>query len=184
LQVRLVYPRRLCTPIHTPHASKGKRFELENKERKAILEMKIMMSYHDLPEIHDYFSNEPDLRVQPITETMPRDRFYSIRRGLYFANNHDAPDKKGPNTQQSLETSSTDQTFQCCFPKCHGFNFEHEIDQGMTKSKGNHVLKQYMKQIPIQRGFKHWCCNYSKTGCLCQLDIYVGKKTAALELGS
>jgi len=105
-----------------------------------------MMSYHDLPEIHDYFSTEPDLRVQPITETMPRDRFYSIRRGLYFANNHDAPDKKGPNTQQSLETSSTDQTFQCCFPKCHGFNFEHEIDQGMTKSKGNHVLKQYMKQ--------------------------------------
>ena len=57
----------------------GKAFEIENEEMKAFLGMNVMMSYHDvLPEIHDYFSNESDLRVQPIAETMVRDRFYSI----------------------------------------------------------------------------------------------------------
>ena len=46
-----------------------------------------------------------------------------------------------------------------------------------------HIMKQYMKQKPIQRGFKHWCRDDSKTGYLFQFDIYVGKKTASLELG-
>ena len=40
---------------------------------KGFLEMNIMMSYRVLPEIHDCFSNEPDLRVPPIAETMPRE---------------------------------------------------------------------------------------------------------------
>ena len=51
-----------------------------------------MMSYHVLPEIHD---DEPNLRVQPIAETMPRDRFYSIRRALLLQI-MEAPDKKDP----------------------------------------------------------------------------------------
>jgi len=55
-----------------------------------------MMSYHVVPKIHDYFSNEPDLHVQTISETIPRDRFYLIRIALHFANNDEAPDKKNP----------------------------------------------------------------------------------------
>jgi len=51
---------------------KGKPFELEDRKMNAFLGMNITMSYHVL--------NEADLRVQPIAETMPRDRFYSIRR--------------------------------------------------------------------------------------------------------
>ena len=71
--------------MHYMHP-KGITFETENEEIKAFLGISIMMSHHVLPEIHDYFSNEPDLRVQPIAETMRRDRFYSIRRALHFAN--------------------------------------------------------------------------------------------------
>ena len=40
-----------------------------------------------------------------------------------------------------------------------------------------------MKQKPIQRGFKHWCRNDSRTGYLYQFDIYAGKKTASPEFG-
>ena len=43
--------------------------------------------------------------------------------------------------------------------------------------------KTVYKAKPIQRGFKYWCCNDSKTGYLYQFDIYVGKKTASPELG-
>ena len=43
--------------------------------------------------------------------------------------------------------------------------FEQAIDERITKSKGNHIMKQY------------------KTGYLYQFDIYVAKKTASPELG-
>ena len=34
-------------------------------------------------------------------------------------------------------------------------NIEQTIDERMTKFRGNHVMKQYMKQKQIQWGFKH-----------------------------
>ena len=65
----------------------GKPFEIENKEIKAFVGMNTMMSYHVLPKTHNYFSIEPDLRIQPIlTECMAT--------SLRCANNDEAPDKK------------------------------------------------------------------------------------------
>ena len=53
----------------------------------------------------------------------------------------------------------------------------------MTKFNGHHVMKQYMKDKPIKRGFKHWCRNDSKTGYMLEFNIYVGKKTIRIEHG-
>ena len=161
---------------------KGITFETENEEMKAFLGISIMMSYHVLPETHDYFSNEPDLRVQPIAETMPRDRFYSIRRALHFANNDEAPDKKDLTHNKAWKLRPLIKHFNAAFQNATSPTFEQAIDERMTKFKGYHIMKQYMKQKPIQRGFKHWCRNDSKTGYLFQFDIYVGK-TASPELG-
>ena len=66
-----------------------------------------MMSYHVLPEIHSCFFNVPDLRVRPITETMPRDKLYTIRIALHFVNNDEPPDQK-LSIRQSLKTLSLD----------------------------------------------------------------------------
>lgn len=161
----------------------GKAFEIENEEMKAFLGMNVMMSYHVLPEIHDYFSNEPDLRVQPIAETMVRDRFYSIRRSLHFSNNDEAPDKKDPTHDRAWKLRPLIKHFNAAFQNAMSPTFEQAIDERMTKFKGHHIMKQYMKQKPIQRGFKHWCRNDSRTGYLYQFDIYAGKKTASPEFG-
>ena len=68
-----------------------------------------------LPETHDYFSKEPDLRVQPIVKTMTRDRFYSIQRALHFANNDEAPDRKDPVHDRALKIRPLIKHFNAAF---------------------------------------------------------------------
>ena len=63
---------------------------------RAFIGMSIMMSYNILREIHDYFSKEADLRVDPIAEAITRDRVYTIRTALHFANNLECPDRNDP----------------------------------------------------------------------------------------
>ena len=74
----------------------GKPFEIEKDEMRAFIGINILMSYKINPETHDYFSTEPDLRVDPIAEPMTRNRFYAIRTALHFANNLECPDKSDP----------------------------------------------------------------------------------------
>lgn len=163
---------------------KGIPFKIEKNEMKAFIGINIMMSYHVLPELRDYFSNEPDLRVQPIAETMTRDRMYSIRKALHFSDNSKAPDK--------LQNSFYDRAwkirplidhFNAAFQNAMSPTFEQAIDERMVKFKGQNIMKQYMKDKPIQRGFKHWCRNDAKSGYLFEFDIYVGRRTSTTEVG-
>jgi len=61
------------------------------------------------------------LRVQPIAETIPRDRFYSIRRALHFANNDEAHDKKDPAHDRAWKLHPLIK--YPTLPKCHDSNF-------------------------------------------------------------
>ena len=50
------------------------------------------------------------------------------------------------------------------------------IDEHMVKFKGNHSMKQYIKNKPIKWGFKMWMRCDAVTGYLYKYDIYTGKK--------
>ena len=45
----------------------------------------------------------------------------------------------------------------------------------MTKFKGKHSARQYLKNKPIKWGFKWWCRADSKNGYLHQFDLYLEK---------
>ena len=53
---------------------------------------------------------------------------------------------------------------------------KQSIDEHMTKFKGHHSCKQYIKNKPIKWGFKWLCRCSSKTGYLFELDLYLRKK--------
>ena len=72
--------------------------------------------------------------------------------------------------------------FNAAFQNAMRPTFEQAIDKRMTKFKGNHIIKHYMKQKPIQRGFKYWCHNDVKTGYLYQFDDKYFGKTVSLDL--
>ena len=50
------------------------------------------------------------------------------------------------------------------------------IDEHVTKFKGRHSSKQYIKNKPIKWGFKWWFRCSSKTGYLYDFDLYLRKK--------
>ena len=50
------------------------------------------------------------------------------------------------------------------------------IEEHITKFKGRLSCKQYIKNKLTKRDFK-WCCRCcSKTGCLYEFDLFLGKK--------
>lgn len=52
---------------------------------------------------------------------------------------------------------------------------EQAVDEHMTKFKGKHSAKQYLKNKPIKWGFKWWFRACSKTGYLYEFQLYLGK---------
>ena len=179
---------KLLTNIIVPQSikymqQKGNVFTTNKDEISAFIGVSVMMTYHVLPEIRDYFSNEPDLRVNMIADTMIRDRFYLIRRALHFSGNNQAPNKENYNYDRAWKIRPLIDHFNIAFQNAKNATYEQTIDERMTKFKGQNSMKQYMKDKPIQRGFKHWCRNDAKSGYLFEFDIYVGKKTNKTEVG-
>jgi len=90
---------------------------------------------------------------------------------LHFANNDEAPDKKDPAHDRDWKHRPLIKHFNAAFQNAASLTFEQTIDERITKFRGYHVTKQYMKQKPIQRCFKPWYRNDSKTGNLYQFAI-------------
>ncbi|GBP93434.1 PiggyBac transposable element-derived protein 2 [Eumeta japonica] len=70
----------------------GREFTIEPEEMKAFFGMNLVMGYHVLPSLRDYWSTEPDMGVPFISNVMPRARFEEIRRNLHFCNNDEVRD--------------------------------------------------------------------------------------------
>lgn len=60
-------------------------FTTTNEEMKAFLGVKLVMSYHVLPALINYWSMLPDLGVPFIASVMPLHRFEQLRSALHFA---------------------------------------------------------------------------------------------------
>ena len=122
---------------------------------RAFIKINITMSCNVNQEIHDSFSKEPDLRVDPFEKAIKRDRFYAIRTALYFANNLDCPDQIDPLHDRAWKIWALIIHFNKAFQTAMSPTYEKVIDERMTKFKGHHAIKQYMKDKPIKLGFKH-----------------------------
>ena len=54
---------------------------------RAFIRMQIVMGYHTLPSIQDYWSSDPTLGVLFISSIMPLKRFEELHAYLHFNNN-------------------------------------------------------------------------------------------------
>ena len=61
---------------------KGMVFNAKINERKGFIGINSFMGYHTLPSIRNYWSRDPGLGVKVVSDVMPRDRFFEIRRLL------------------------------------------------------------------------------------------------------
>ena len=128
------------------------------------------MGIHRLPEYTDYWSTDRLLGVQAVKDTMPFNRFKSLRRYLHCDDNTCIVDSKKITSKIHivLETLSTNY-----LAKYHPSQ-ELSVDEMMIKYKGRKGGKIHMPRKPVKLGFKVWCCSCSCCGYLCTFDVYSG----------
>ena len=151
---------------------KGNVFETNKDELMAFFGLVYVMSYHVVPSLKDYWSQEPTLRVQAVADVMPRDRFLEIRKALHFADNESYHDP----TDRAWKITPVIKHFNDSFMAAMDFSEQMAVDEHMVKFKGQNRMKQYMPKKPCKRGFKLWCLNDSNTGYLYKCTLYTGAK--------
>nr|XP_033799977.1 piggyBac transposable element-derived protein 4-like [Geotrypetes seraphini] len=156
---------------------KGVPFQTDAQEIRAFLGMNLVMGYHVLPSLKDYWSTDPDLQVPYIAKVMPRQRFEAIRSALHFSNNEEMLPKSHPDFDRAFKVRPVMDHFNRCFQNARNPSQQQSVDEHMIRFKGHSIMKQYIKNKPIKWGFKMWCRCDSKTGYLYQFDLYTGKKT-------
>ena len=154
---------------------KGICFETNEDEIRAYIGLNVFMSYHKLPSVKDYWSEEPDLGVKFAADVMPRNRFYAIKKSLHFVDNlQQRPEKSDPSYDYAWKVRPLVEHFSAAFLLAMEPTQKQSIDEHMLKFKGNNRMKQYMPAKIIKRGFKFWCRNDSATGYCFELDLFTG----------
>lgn len=161
----------------------GREFTIETEEMRAFLGMNLVMGYHILPSLRDYWSTEPDMGVPFISNVMPRVRFEDIRSNLHFCNNAEVRDTNSPNYDRAYKIRPVMEHLNSSFQNALNNTKEQSIDEHMIKFKGHNVMKQYIKNKPVKWGFKLWCRCDATTGYLFEFDLYTGKRTTRSEYG-
>lgn len=161
----------------------GREFTTTKEEMKAFLGINLIMGYHILPSIRDYWSTEPDMGVPYISNIMPRTRFEDIRRNLHFCNNEEQSRKDSPNYDRAYKIRPVMNHLNESFQKALNNTVTQSIDEHMIKFKGHNAMKQYIKNKPVKWGFKMWCRCDATTGYLFEFDLYTGKRISGTEYG-
>lgn len=153
----------------------GHVFQVTPPELNAYFGITLVMGYHRLPTIRDYWSTEPDLRVPYVANVMRRQRFEEIRAFLHFNDNSLMKSSSDPQHDRAFKIRPVLDHFNSSFLAALSSTQFQSIDEHMIKFKGHNILRQYVKGKPIQWGFKMWCRCDSKTGYLFECDLYLGK---------
>ncbi|XP_040264689.1 piggyBac transposable element-derived protein 4-like [Bufo bufo] len=156
---------------------KGIPFQTNADELRAFFGICLVMGYHVLQSIRDYWSTQPDLQVQFIANTMSCARFEAIRSSLHFANNEDMLPRTHPQCDRAFKVRPLIEHFNRCFQAARNPSKQQSIDEHMIKYKGQNIIKQYIRNKPVKWGFKLWCRCDAISGYLYQFDIYTGRKT-------
>lgn len=157
----------------------GRVFDVTADEMKAFLGINLVMTYHVLPSIRDYWSTEPDMGVPFISNVMTRKRFEDIRQNLHFSNN----DEEGNRNDRAFKIRPVISHFNKAFQNAMNNTYKQAVDEHMIKFKGHNAMKQYIKNKPIKWGFKMWCRCDSASGYLFEFDLYTGRKEYGTEYG-
>ena len=102
---------------------------------------------------------------------MSRDRFFQIRRYLYFVDPRDPVNAADKLHKIRYILNSVCQNFQDEYVP-----HEHvTVDEAMVPFKGRLGFKQFMKNKPVKSGIKLWVLADSVTAYCYNLEVYTGK---------
>ena len=144
------------------------------------------MGLVQLPEIEDYWKQNPFFHYAPIADRIPRDRFRDISRYLHFCDNSTLA-KRG---QQGYDRLGKVRPVLNAIKASIMDNYQPSrdivVDEAMIPFQGQSSLKQYLPNKPVKRGIKVWCLADSTNGYVQNFNVYTGKGSNSSEgtLGS
>lgn len=150
---------------------KGKPAAISKDEIKVFLGINMIMGYHSLPSIANYWSTQKDLEVLPIKNAMSRERFQTILSNLHVNDNT----KMDPGKKDKLfKIRPLLEHLNDKFKQKRSLSEHLCIDESMILFKGRSSLKQYNPMKPIKRGYKLWCLA-DDAGYIYMVIVYTGK---------
>jgi DNA excision repair protein ERCC-6 len=145
-------------------------FSLSEEDLLKFLGIIIFSGYHRVPGEFDYWSNQPDLKVPLIAETMTRDRFREIKSCIHLMDNHALP--------PGDKMAKVSRLFNLLNNALQRFGIFHEdlsIDESMVPYHGRHSAKMFIKGKPIRFGYKIWTLT-GQDGFPYKSILYQGKE--------
>lgn len=148
--------------------------EITDHEVKALIGCFILMSIHELPHIENYWSSDPVLRVEAISQIMTAKRFKKIIENIHCNNNLANLPRSNPQHDKLHKLRPIIDLLNSNIENCYSASSFLSVDESMIPFKGRSSMKQYMPMKPIKRGYKVWCLADSKTGYIIKFSVYTG----------
>ena len=130
------------------------------------------MVYHFVTSERDSCSNQPDLKVPFISETMSRDRFLKIKQYFHVADNQNL--EKG---NKVAKVAFLYKAMNKTLSQWGIFHKKLSIDEAMVLYFGKHSAIMYIKGKPICFKYKIWSL-CGEDGYPYKINIYTGKKSS------
>jgi hypothetical protein len=141
------------------------------------------MGIHRLPDVHDYWSQDPLLAVPGIVSGMPRTRFKMLMRNLHLNDNSQMLPRTDSGYDRLHKIRPLLDTIITNTQASYAPHQQVAVDEAMVLFKGRSTMKQYMPQKPTKRGYKLWCLCDSVNGLLYKVIVYTGASSGSGEGG-
>ena len=151
--------------------------EIDENEMHAFLGILLIMGFHKLPRIEDYWSKDKNLFTPAVADTMTRDEFQRLFSNIHLADNSKMPSKNSSNYDKMYKVNDFLNILKRNFQRNYSLGSCISIDEAMIKFKGRSSIKQYQPMKPTKRGYKVWVLAESSTGYVYNFEIYTGKTT-------
>ena len=126
---------------------------LTSQELFSFLGINMIMEFHELSSLTDFWSCEPDLPVPFVSNVLPRNRFAQILSNIHVNDNAAIPNN---NTDKLYKLRPMINQLNSNFVKLYNVSHHVSVDKSMMLFKGRSAIKQYNPIKPIKRGFKLW----------------------------
>ncbi len=136
--------------MHLPQS--GRTPPILELEMRHFLRICLYMSVFHLPDKKMYLAR--DHRIAVIADTMKRDRFLEILRLLHFSSNELQPVSGSPGSDRLYKIRAVLDLISSHFTEFVDFEPHLSVDEQVVPFKGNHSLKNYIKNKPIKWGYE------------------------------
>jgi hypothetical protein len=105
---------------------------LSREEFYGFVGINLIMGYHELPSLSDYWKADQDLAVPIVSSTLPRNRFAQILSNLHLADNQAIPDN---NSDKLYKVRSFISAMNANYVKLYNVSQKLTIDESMIRFK-------------------------------------------------